>query len=152
MQIQRVQTLYLLLAVGALIVFFFLPFGYWDAEAVSRYADVEAMYPLSASGSAALYVPTAIGIVALFVSIFLFKNMPLQKSIVALSGIIVVATMCVVVYILTRGFDIPNQALTIKPIWGGGGILLIAALVAVIAAYRAISSDQRLLRSYNRLR
>lgn len=152
MVIQRIQSLLLLLAAIAVALFIFIPYGYWDAAVAGK---APQFGPLVAKAQPALLIPSIIAIILIVVSIFLYKKMPLQKSLVALSGLVVTATACVVVYMLTRSYvDVTAVAddVTIKPLWGLSGALLIAALVALVAAHRCISSDQRLLRSYDRLR
>lgn len=149
MVIQRIQTLFLLLALGMLIAFLFIPFGFWDAEILKSNPEI---FKLTAGRNAALLLPTALTIVLVVCSIFLFKKLPLQKSLVSLSAILVVAMMLVVVYVMTLGFNIANPDVTVRPIWGSGGLLLVGALIALIFAVRGIASDQKLLRSYDRLR
>lgn len=149
MVIQRIQTLMILLAIACVAVFLVVPFGFWDVEL--QKSSIE-LVQLKASAQPALLVPALIALAVMFISIFCFKKMPLQKALVALSAIIVVAMACVVVYIMTRGFAESNPAISVAPAWGGGGLLLIGALIALIYAHRRITADQRLLRSYDRLR
>ena len=149
MVIQRIQTLMILLAIACVATFLVIPFGYWDVDLQKTSVD---LIELKASAQPAPLVPAIVALAVMFISIFCFKKMPLQKGLVALSAIIVTAMACVVVYIMTRGFVEPNPAISVAPSFGGGGLLLIGALIALIYAYRRISADQRLLRSYDRLR
>lgn len=148
MQIQRIQTLYLLLAIAAIVAFIFIPFGFWD-ESVRT--TTVGLVELSGKMTA-LLIPACVTILVMFVSVFTFKKLPLQKGLVGLSILLVVAMMLVVIYIMTLGFDVLVPGVTVKPIWAGGGLLLVAALVALIAALSRINADQKLLRSYDRLR
>ncbi len=100
----------------------------------------------------ALLIPACVAILVMFISIFSYKKFPLQKGLVGLSMLIVVAMMLLVIYVMTMGFDVLVPDVTVKPIWAGGGLLLVAALVALIAALSRIKADQKLLRSYDRLR
>lgn len=149
MVIQRLQTLYLLMAIAVMVIFLFVPFGYWDVEVQKSPVQLDK---LEAAGNAALLVPTVLSIVFMFIAILCFKKLPLQKSMVALSALMVVAIMLVVVYFMTRGFVEMNPQVTVKPEWGGGGLLLVGALLCLFMAYRGIRADQKLLRSYDRLR
>ena len=149
MVIQRLQTLYLLMAVAVTVVFLFVPFGFWD---VSLPVSADKLNPLEAGKIIALLVPSVIGILLMLIAILCFKKLPLQKSLVALSALIVVAVMLVVVYIMVTPVEIEGVQAKVTPEWGGGGLLLVGTLVALFAAYRSIRHDQKLLRSYDRLR
>ncbi|MDE6382761.1 MAG: DUF4293 domain-containing protein [Paramuribaculum sp.] len=150
MQIQRIQTLMLVLAIAALIVFLYVPYGYWDIELT---AGGEAMPQMIACGQPVMLWFTVLTCVVILCSIFLYNKMPLQKSLVAIAAVMVVALACVVVYNLTRPVEIATAEVTsMTPAWGIGGLMLVAALVGLVAAYRGISRDQKLLRSYNSLR
>lgn len=148
MVIQRLQTLFLILAIACMAVFLFVPFGYWDVDVMSNTNFVD----LKAINFAAFLVPVCVSLLIMLIAIFCFKKMPLQKSLVALSAIIVLAIAGVVIYEMTLGFNDMVPGVTVKPVWGASGLLLVGAFVALIAAYRCISRDQKLLRSYDRLR
>lgn len=151
MQIQRIQSLFILLAIIAVAIFLFIPYGYWDATVAGTFANQYG--PLVAKDQPALLVPSIITLVLLVISIFLFKKLPVQKSIVMLSGIIITAMIIVVIYLLCDSYiDKMDAGVTVKPLWGVSIVLLGAALIAIVFAVRGISHDQKLLRSYDRLR
>lgn len=150
MVIQRLQTLYLILAIVMVSVFFYVPFGY---TTVADVADgVSVLEPLRAGQFTGLVIPLALTLVLMVVAIFMFKKMPMQKLMVLVSALLTVVSMGVVVYVMVSGFSDTNPQVTMTSVWGGGGLLLVGALIAQLAAYNGISSDQRLLRSYDRLR
>lgn len=150
MVIQRLQTLYLILAIVMVSVFFYVPFGY---TTVADVADgVSVLEPLRAGQFTGLVVPMALTLALMVVAIFMFKKMPMQKLMVLVSALLTVVSMGVVVYVMVSGFSDTNPQVTMTSVWGGGGLLLVGALIAQLAAYNGISSDQRLLRSYDRLR
>lgn len=150
MVIQRLQTLYLVLAIVLVSVFFYVPFGY---TTVADVADgVSVLEPLRAGQFTGLVVPMALTLVLMAVAIFMFKKMATQKLMVLVSALLTVVSMGVVVYVMVSGFSDTNTQVTMTSVWGGGGLLLVGALIAQMAAYNGISSDQRLLRSYDRLR
>lgn len=148
MVIQRLQTLFLLLAIACTAVFLFIPFGYWNADILSNpgYVDLKAV------NFKTFLIPTCVSLLLMLIAIFCFKKMPMQKCLVALSAILVLIMAGVVIYEMTLGLADYYPGVSEKPIWGGGGLLLVGAFVALIAAYRCISRDQKLLRSYDRLR
>ena len=140
----------LVLAIAALIVFLYVPYGHWDIELT---AGGEAMPQMIACEQPVMLWFTVLTCVVILCSVFLFNKMPLQKSLVAIAAVMVLAMACVVIYNLTRPVEIATAAVTsMTPAWGIGGLMLVAALVALVAAYRGISRDQKLLRSYNSLR
>lgn len=150
MVIQRLQTLYLILAIVMVSVFFYVPFGY---TTVADVADgVSVLEPLRAGQFTGLVIPLALTLALMVVAIFMFKKMPMQKLMVLVSALLTVVSMGVVVYVMVSGFSDTNPQVTMSSVWGGGGLLLVGALIAQLAAYNGISSDQRLLRSYDRLR
>lgn len=130
MVIQRVQTLYLLLALVCSVVFIFIPFGYSGETGIAP-ADVPALWVMLAAASALDLV-----------DICLFKKPGLQKGLIIVDALLVVATGVVMVV------EVSARSLTLA----GGGLLLVAALIGLIAAYRGISADQKLLRSLDRIR
>lgn len=139
MQIQRIQTLYLLLAIAVMIGFIFIPFGYCGEVALSGCRP-------------ALFIPSCAVIVVMIASIFTFKKFSLQKNLVGLSILAVLALIVAVVYVMTMGYDFIAPEATTAPTWGIGGGMLVIALVALIAALSRIKADHKLLRSYDRIR
>lgn len=150
MVIQRLQTLYLILAIVMVSVFFYVPFGYTTVADVTD--GVSVLEPLRAGQFTGLVIPMALTLALMVVAIFMFKKMPMQKLMVLVSALLTVVSMGVVVYVMVSGFSDTNPQVTMTSVWGGGGLLLVGALIAQLAAYNGISSDQRLLRSYDRLR
>lgn len=149
MVIQRIQTLFLLIATVLLVVFYFIPFGYWNV--VDGFADL-GLAPLKASVQPALAVPVWVAAVLTFVAIFLFKKASLQKCTIILSIIATLASIVMVIYLLTKGYVYTEDGVTITAQWGCGGLFLVVAVIMQIAAYRGVCADQKLLRSYDRLR
>ncbi|MCM1110568.1 MAG: DUF4293 domain-containing protein [Clostridium sp.] len=149
MVIQRIQSLLLLIAAALTVAFLFVAYGY-----TSILEDgVEVLTPLYAREFLPLLIPACIATLLLLVDIFLFKNMDLQKNVARIAIVAILATIGVTVYILASGFhDVTDGAVVESTVWGGGGLLLVGSLVATIAAISRISTDQRLLRSIDRLR
>lgn len=150
MVIQRIQTLFLVLAIACMAAFLFVPFGYWSV-AEAHVGKVELL-GLVGQNYPSLIVPSVASILLMVISIFMFKKMPVQKFMVVLSALATVVAAGVVIFIMTRGFVDETVEFEVSAVWSGGGLLLIAALISQIAAYRGICRDQKLLRSYDRLR
>lgn len=149
MVIQRIQTLFMLLAIGMLVAFMFVPYGYYDVIV----DNVSQSLSLKGTMEEGLWEPAVVACVLLLTAIFMYKRLPLQKMMVLLSILITGTVILTVIYTLVSGYsDETVTAVGGKTIWGGGGLLAVAALVAEIMALRGINSDQRLLNSYDKLR
>lgn len=147
MVIQRIQTLFLLIASALCITFIFTPFGY---TAIIEDGQQAILEPLYAKNIVGLLIPAAASALILLIDIFLFKNMPLQKTMAWIGFAAILATIGAVIYILVAGFnDLALNYEVAATTWGGGGLLLVAAALAVVMAVSRINLDQRLLRSAN---
>ncbi len=129
MVIQRLQSLLLLLSAVFSIVYLFIPFGYAP----------EGITPLCCP---AMWILTAVAAALTLFDIFLFKNTSLQRKLIVVCALILVAVAVLNLLPVFRG------EMTI----GAGGLLLIGALINLGFAYRCIRADERLLRSLDRLR
>ncbi|MCM1029311.1 MAG: DUF4293 domain-containing protein [Pseudoflavonifractor sp.] len=150
MVIQRVQTLYLLLSAIMMALFFFIPFGY--IKVVDGATAAQALAPLTGLSGLGFIIPTSVAIFFSLLAIFLYKAAPTQKLFVALSALVSLAEAVMVVYVLVSDYYSTDPTATDTAVWGAGGVFLLCAIVLDISAYRGISRDQRLLRSYDRLR
>ncbi len=142
MQIQRIQSLLLLLAGVLTAVFIFVPFG----SLILDKDGMQFIVELTAANIYAVLCPAGIAAVLLLLDIFLYKNLRLQKQVLIIGIMMLIVSIGIVIYV---NFDHATQG-TIH--WGGGGLLLVAALIGAVAALRCINHDQRLLASYDRLR
>ena len=149
--INRRQTLFLVLALALMVAFFFVPFGYNVDTIKSEEMFIEQ--PLTALNQGiALIAPVALALVCIVAAIFLYKSLSSQKALIVVAALFVGATVGIVVYYLTAGYSDTNPDIAIRTVWGGGGLLLVATLIALIAAWKDITHDQKILRSYERLR
>lgn len=148
--IQRAQSLYILIALGLMIAFLFIPFGYERVtDAATNQTVLTSLKTLKFTG---LIIPTAVCLLTLLISFLSFNSLSTQKMFVLFSLLISAACIGVVIYILSAGTVDSNSAVKAVTDWGGGGLIPIAAVIAEAAAYASISSDQRRLRRSNRLR
>lgn len=148
MVIQRLQTLLLVIAIALAVTFIFVPFGYEYATDVATMQ--EAARSLKTTDFIGLLIPVITTIVFMFIAIFTFRKPAVQKFFVIFSALITAACIVVAIYTLTAGAVDSNPAVNIRTVWGGGGLLLVAMLIAQIFAYRGIVADQKLLRSAER--
>ena len=93
MQIQRIQTVYIFLAIVAMAIFMVVPYGEVVALGQTPVA-AEQLYTMAEYG---ILIPVATVIILLLVDMFLFRNMPLQRTVLVISFMItlaVIATVC----------------------------------------------------------
>lgn len=135
MVIQRWQTVFLLLAAIFIVIFCFIPVGNIDGRAV-----VVSSHPIYL----ALNIVAAL---TFFIAIFMYGNTRRQRRVAIIGMLLVVASMVMgICYIC--GSAAPETHCS----YGAVCLLLPAALIEAIVAYRRILADERLLRSYDRLR
>ncbi len=142
MVIQRIQSLLLLVSAGLMGGFPWIPFGHGYAPGGEELLLV---------GSNPMYLLMLIlGYVAcglLLTDIFLFKNFKLQKSVLKVAMLVMAVIIGFVCYYNlaadTNGYDV---------IWTGGCYMLVGAFILGYLAFRRIRADERLIRSYDRLR
>ncbi|MDE6043552.1 MAG: DUF4293 domain-containing protein [Muribaculaceae bacterium] len=139
MQIQRIQSLFLLLAVVLMCIFCLTPY----AQQVAQDGTVTAVFM---KDTPVLLVVNACIAVLLLLNIFMFNNLRLQMRLTLLSMLLIAGSAVACGFIVTVGM--PGSHL----IWIGGVLLLLVALIFVIFAYRGMRSDRRKLASYDRLR
>ncbi len=152
--IQRIQTLYLLIATALMAVTIFTP--------MARFFDGVQEYTLTAfalkdaAGAVAqpaIYMGVMLALAGLlpFVVIFLFKNRQLQIRLCAAEIVLLIGSLVVMgiyYYLSHRAFDAANGIISIK----AGVIMPLIAIVFVALAIRSIFRDEVLVRSLDRIR
>lgn len=144
MQIQRIQTVYIFLAMVAMAIFLIVPYGEVHDLTVQP-AVSEKLYTMYEYG---LLIPVAATIILLIVDIFLYRNIALQRKVLTVSLLLTLCCIAVVCFILFKqaGADGLDADFSV---WD---ILLPIAVVFEILGLGAIKRDIKLLNSYNRLR
>ncbi|MDE5808853.1 MAG: DUF4293 domain-containing protein [Muribaculaceae bacterium] len=137
MMIQRIQSIYLLVA--TVLAGFFCMSSY---NAVKIEEEILNIYP---KDNPVILIVSILVALLLFISIFLFKDLKRQKTVILISMFLIVA-LGVSIFILMM----TNSAGLVS--WSYGALLLVGALIFALLAYRAISSDQKILRDSDRIR
>jgi hypothetical protein len=157
--IQRIQTVYLLLAIIALSLVFAFPLAQFFAENgayVFSVTGLKNMVPGEPPAfNAMLFLPlvvftAGIALLDLF-TIFRYKNRALQ---VKLTNIAVLATIALIMGIFFLYIPMIEKKINIVPDYrkAFGIYLPLVALVFQVMATRAIKRDDKLVRSADRLR
>lgn len=141
MVIQRIQTLFLLLAVVFMAMFCLTPFATLDCA-----ESAESWAPVFVKDAPVFMVLNLVIAVLLFLGIFMFKNLRQQMKVTLVSIVLICASIVTFGFVLFVGM--PGAHI----IWTGGVLLLVAALICALFAYRGMKKDHKLLTSYDRLR
>ena len=160
--IQRIQTVYLLLAAFVTALPVWLPYASFSG------ADGSVAYTLIGSefhrpdGSTIVTGPVLMSLImiilsglVLLTSVFLFKNRKVQLATVysaVFSEIVLLGTFALSIMKTHKAFEEAGTAVSFNP---GGSLGLLAPLLAVILiilAARGIKKDEALVRSADRIR
>lgn len=136
--IQRVQSIYLLLAALAAILFLFIPFGTitYNNETMILKGEMNLLIIISCIFLALISIA----------AIFLFRNRTLQMRVVLVNGILSVLFIGFITYGVT--LHAINDAFRPQP----GIIFPLFVMLFNFLAHRSIKHDEILVRSMDRLR
>lgn len=149
MVIQRIQSIYLLIAVILMVVFAFFPALSFEL------ADKTVLYGALESGRAgSMHInPLLITLVILiaflaFIDIFLFKNLQRQMTVCFVDIIIGIAML---IAICIQAFVIGNrEGWTVT--WQWYVLLPVLSIIFLMLAHKAMANDKKKLRDADRLR
>lgn len=134
MQIQRIQTLWLILAVIIAAISFAFPWIKIEESFIGLYDNI----PMLILGLLASILP--------LVSIFLFRNLKRQKTTTQLSGLFALVTFSYTVALSFLGPDKDAKMLILGP------SLMVLSCIFDYLALKGINRDAKLLRDSDRLR
>lgn len=144
MQIQRIQTVYIFLALVAMAIFIIVPYGEVDFIA-NEPVVTEKLYTMFEYG---ILIPAAATVILLILDIFLYRNLPLQRTVLTISLLLTLCCIAVVCFIFFK----QARAEGLDAHFSVWDILLPLAVVFEILGLGGIVRDIKLLNSYNRLR
>lgn len=140
MVIQRIQSVYLLIAAVLMaLVCFVVPVASVASEDGSSMGIYIYNLPT-------LFILNLLTAVILLISIFLFKKLKFQMSVVKVCIVLILCSAAIEAVVLY------SQVADVVINWVGSALMLLFALVFSFLGLRAIKSDYKLLTSYNRLR
>ncbi len=146
--IQRIQTIFLLVAIVCLATTFgggFFSF----AKSVSNNNASDIIYYSTSGSEPSLLFTSLVSMLLAAVSIGLFRNRPLQITISGVAFLFGLAWIGVAIF-RTRVLAAADASRTVT--FGGGIALGAIALLVILLAIRAIRKDEKLVRSADRLR
>ncbi|MFA8301097.1 MAG: DUF4293 domain-containing protein [Hyphomicrobiales bacterium] len=156
--IQRIQSIWLLIATVCGILFLFLPLAEFANVAQTEYAKLYAenliVFPKELVTKSSFYTyPLFIGglIIAILslITIFLYKKRKLQMRLTSINVLISIVVLALTFFLYTDSFA-KDFAMNIN--YQAGIFMPIIALVCLIMAYRGINRDEKLIRAADRIR
>lgn len=145
--LQRIQSIFLLLAGGASLGLFGLPFATTSEAIEGSTIFADAAY--SVQDQIGLMILFGLGGMLALISIFIFKNRTLQMRLSILAFIAnLIGVVFGVLYFMQNSADTGKQAVND----GLGVYLPIAAMILLLLAFRFINKDEKLVKSMDRLR
>ncbi len=130
--IQRIQTLFLMIACGLLVSLFFVPF-YSIGEHKVAYSD-----------SIPVLVLMIVAVVLPLVTIFLYRRRPLQIQLCTLTTIVLLALQGLLAYTFFRAN--PDCAFSVTAVFP------VVAAILTFLALRYIARDEAMVKAADRLR
>lgn len=131
MQIQRIQSIFLLLSAIFMCLFLFIPFSFAGHSALSiRPTDFYYML-----------IPAATSALLFFIDIFLYNNFRFQKIVLLIAVMLTVVSLALTIYC---NAEVDG---TLK----GGICMPIVAIISAFIAMKRIRHDEQLIRASNRL-
>lgn len=159
MVIQRIQTIYLLLAAIAIALYSLMPIAEISiglqsvtlrlsgaqcaAGVVNAPIEVEPLQGYA--GLWGLFAVAAVTALLALIAIFKYRNLKLQRSLCAVCGVL---TAALAVSIAAYVINLKADSCTVSP----SNLLLLAEIALLWLANQGIRHDQRLLSSYDRIR
>ena len=153
--IQRIQTVYLLIAEILIGALFFVPFAEIAGKEGSIYRfDIKGIYLEGVQKSEIIYssLPLvllwAVSLILILITIFLYKNRILQMRISTINIFILLGLGGLIFYYVWSGAKLLMGVYSLT-------IYLVFPVIAAILIYlaiRAISKDEELVRSIDRIR
>jgi len=136
--IQRIQTVYLLLVVIAVLAFIFVPFGGITIDGIRGILIIKEIIIF-------LLLSAGIGLIALG-SIFLFNNRKLQMRVVLINIVISLVLIGIFIFRLIYFYGLDKYT------FGAGAVFPLFILFFNLLAFNGIKNDEKLVKSMDRLR
>ena len=151
--IQRIQTIFITLAVAMMALLFLRPMSLLGIEPVSENvveSSVLADGNFSIDDNSVVLVLVALTMALLIISIFLFRNRMLQIKVNWISIFLIGLIIILSIIFFWQDYQSLAENTHILPHFGYG--LIILAITFILLAIRYIRKDENLVRSSDRLR
>jgi len=156
--IQRIQTIWLLLASGILLLLFLFPYlQYFDNFGVAMVIKITGIYQGIAEGVIQTQsfilqtIATVVTALIPLITIFNYKNRKKQLQLTYLNIFIVILLGIWFYFTANNAVENVNKSIQLENI-GIGALLIPINLVFLLLAAKGIRNDEKLIKSVNRLR
>lgn len=156
--IQRIQTVYLFLAgLASSVLLFFFPMAYYYSDTVSlkfRLTGIENLTPLPDPVTinpvltyGLVFLALAAGFLAV-ITLLKYRNRPLQLKLLRVSFLVEIVKLIFLFVVI----DFIRKSTGAEMEYGTGMFLPVIGLLFFILSHRGVQSDERRVRSADRLR
>lgn len=149
--IQRIQSIYLLLAASALGLQFVLPYASAPATVVTDAAGTFNDGVFNVIDRPGMLILTGLACAIALISIFMFKNRSVQSKLTSVGSITVAILAVTLAYQFSKMINETGAAMSNVQYQGGIGMPAFSILLLWLAN-RAIRKDEALVKSSDRLR
>lgn len=149
--LQRIQSVYLILAAAAMLISVTLPLAsfYFNTEKVLFEAMGIYLNGELTDSTWGLFVIGLMSSIAALITIFLYKNRILQIRLSIFNIVLMIGFYLYFGFIMYKVYPVENLEFSKV---GFGAIMPIVSIILTILAIRKIGADEALIRSLNRLR
>lgn len=154
---QRIQTLYLIVAIAICIFLFSLTLAEVNIDGLMNVFDIYGLIGREAGqrlfSTYAIAGLNMLSIILSLIVVFLFKRRQLQIKLCQLNLLVLLAMVAVFFFMVDlAASEIREMGEEVNVEYGGGSIVILVPIVFVYLALRAIKKDEALVRSADRLR
>jgi uncharacterized paraquat-inducible protein A len=155
--IQRVQTIYLLLAIICMVCMFVFPIGLFQADGIEYLLTYNGLQSetgqeIEVTANVILLFTIPMILLVLIIQMLYFKKRPLQLRLGRVLYLLLATLIASTVYLMTENqTHLPSPEIA-EVQYGIGFYLPIAAIVFEFLANRSIRKDEELVKSLDRLR
>ncbi|MBK8505620.1 MAG: DUF4293 domain-containing protein [Saprospiraceae bacterium] len=151
--IQRLQSVFLVLTAAVMALLFTKPMSFISIDQALPSDTVQSMLAdgsFSTQDHLILLVLVILGILLPVVTLFLYKNRPLQMKLSRLTIALVVLSVVLTLILFYQ--DYQKMAVGTEVTVQYGYLMLVLAILFLVLALRYIRKDEKLVRSADRLR
>lgn len=138
MQIQRIQTVYLIIAV--------ILIGLFCVSTLGTTASEDTITQIMVKDYPVLLIVGIVTAVLLLINVFLYRNIQLQKRVTLISMLLMVTLGVAAIFVIFG--RVPGAEI----MWVGGVLILIGAMLFALLAYNGMKRDEKKLRDSDRIR
>ncbi|MDA3890144.1 MAG: DUF4293 domain-containing protein [Salinivirgaceae bacterium] len=150
--IQRIQSVYLLIAAICMLLFYMFPIAVFTTEAYTfEFFNCHITHPENLEPPIALLPLAVLPVLSMLlglVVIFLFKNRKLQMRINKINMLVVISVIAIAGFYFSKIRALLNGEVS----YGFALVFPILTIVFLILANRAINYDEKLVRAADRIR